>query len=196
MVVRFRKVLVGDRSLGGGTGTGFSLVGDMDLERLSLSISRRILSDSLAISRWVSSILLPLSAACLGSVWLKEDMFFLHTRQGLPQFSPVLTNLILRTLIRSMRQIKIEYNTLALHRLYRRSCNSVIKTLELTSFWCHIWHYLSIWRWPSGGFFYPHLTLMKVLKDSYILAYQIRKLWFSYWIEILILPTWSYQWVE
>ena len=66
MVVRFKNVLVGDRSLGGGT--GFSLGGEGDFERLSLSISRLILSDSLAISKCVSSKLPPLSAICLGSV--------------------------------------------------------------------------------------------------------------------------------
>ena len=56
MVVRVRKVLVGDLSLAGG---GLSLAGDMDFERLSLSISRRILSDSRAISKCVSSMLTP-----------------------------------------------------------------------------------------------------------------------------------------
>ena len=59
-----------------------------------------------------------------------EIIRFLHTRQGFPQFSPVLTNLILHTLIRPVGYIKSEYqHVLSIHWLYRMSRNSVDKTL-------------------------------------------------------------------
>ena len=64
--MRVRNVLVGDLSLAGG---GLSLAGVGDLDLRSFSISRRILSDSRAISIWVSSILFPPRFSCrFGSV--------------------------------------------------------------------------------------------------------------------------------
>ena len=67
---------------------------------------------------------------------------FLHTRQGFPWFSPVPTNL-LHTLIRSVGRITTPVSILW---LYRRSRNSVAKTLKSTSLWRHIRHQLSIRR--------------------------------------------------
>ena len=58
------------------------------------------------------------------------ELTFLHTRHVFPRFSPVLTNLILHTLIRPVGRIKTNKYE---HWLYRRSRNSVAKTLKLTS---------------------------------------------------------------
>ena len=54
------------------------------------------------------------------------ELPFLHTREGFLQFSPVLTNLILYTLIRPVGQI-IQFS---IQWLYMRSRNSVVKKLR------------------------------------------------------------------
>ena len=66
---------------------------------------------------------------------LQQENIFLHTGQGFPRFSPVPTNFILQMYIPlsdpwgRKKKKKTNSNTCSsIHWLYRRSCNSVVKT--------------------------------------------------------------------
>ena len=88
---------------------------DQHVQRVEKVINR-IETEGLKLNRWKSHL-------------LQKDVF-LHTGQSFPQFSPVLTNLILHTLIRPVGWLKNEYqHVFSIHWLYRRSRTFVVKTL-------------------------------------------------------------------